>query len=496
MATRLGYEVFQDGTGSPSFTLNIPSGTELVVLCIAGYFGGTDYMASPNTQPNIDNTDMTTVVSDDDQTNCNIMAWALKNPTTGASVSFDCEWRTDQSPSEGLTFWFIYMDDVDISGTAAQAIRSSGSDPSSSTSHSVGALSAQSGDYFIGWSQDYSSTDQTSWTGATEVDDDLYRSDWCEWAYAEPTSNITVSITTGDSYSGLGGLVLKGSSGGTTLTVSDAEHTHSLDAVTLTQAHNMSVNALEHTHNLDALTLTQSHNLTVGALEHSHSLDAPTLTQSHNLSVDALEHSHALDALTLVQAHVLALSDLEHTHNLESPTLSVPGAGTLVVESLSHSHALDAIVLTQAHLLSVAALEHGHSLDSLTLAQAHSLVVTELQHSHALDEATLSRAVSLTVSDLSHTHTIDGVTLVQAHVLSVDDLGHTHSLGTVNLSQKHLLALQDLLHSHSLDTVNFDVADGYVEITVTASSATITFTASNPSVATTVSRPSVNLSVN
>jgi hypothetical protein len=208
MATREGYEEFSVSSGSGSLSLTVPANTTYAVVTVAGYYGTADYLAGA-TQMDLDSTAMTVIVNGDTDSNAAICIWGLANPSTG-SVSLAYTWKSEQAPAEGLGVYAVYYSGIDVSGGTAAAVRSSGTHTASGTSHSIGTLTAQSGDVFVGASQDYSNTDQTSWTNATEVDSQLYRSDWLEWAEDLPSGNTAYSVTCGDSYSGMCGAVLKG----------------------------------------------------------------------------------------------------------------------------------------------------------------------------------------------------------------------------------------------------------------------------------------------
>ena len=150
--------------------------------------------------------------------------------------------------------------------------------------------------------------------------------------------------------------------------------------------------------------------LTVADAAHAHTLDAVVLTTSTALVVQDMAHGHALDAVTLSTGTALAVADSLHAHALDNVTLSTTGAVSLTVADSLHAHTLDAVVLTSQTDLAAADMAHGHALDGVTLTLGGiSLVIAEIMHAHALDNVALTLDTYLAVADLLHAHTLDNV---------------------------------------------------------------------------------------
>lgn len=136
---------------------------------------------------------------------------------------------------------------------------------------------------------------------------------------------------------------------------------------------------ITHGHTLDAVSLTQTHNLAQADIAHGHTLDAVSLTQDHNLGLADVVHAHSLDAVALTQAHNLALADVSHAHVLDNVVLD----SALLVSDIAHGHTADSVSLTQTHNLSIASISHAHTLDVVGFGSV--LVVADIAHGFSLD---------------------------------------------------------------------------------------------------------------
>lgn len=155
--------------------------------------------------------------------------------------------------------------------------------------------------------------------------------------------------------------------GATNLTIQDALHAHTADALTLTQQHVLVVADASHAHLADGLTLTQQHVLAIADALHAHAADNIVLSVEGTLAIADALHAHTADSLTLTQQHVLAVADALHAHLADNLTL-VAGGTTLEIADALHAHLADGIALTQLHILTVSDALHAHLADSLTLS--------------------------------------------------------------------------------------------------------------------------------
>lgn len=207
--TRLGQEQFGNSSNASSQAITVNASATLAVLFVAGYSGTANYF-SGGTAPTINSVSMTPQIDGDDNgSQQQAVAYTLKNPSTG-SQTLAWDWAGSGAPSEGLVYCVVY-----VSGEHATSyVGDTAIDVTSSTSHTTGSLTATSGDLFLGYSSSYSGADDTTWTNATERTGSTQASNWSEMADASPSGNITVSITTGDAYSCLEGLIILQASGG------------------------------------------------------------------------------------------------------------------------------------------------------------------------------------------------------------------------------------------------------------------------------------------
>lgn len=198
--------------------------------------------------------------------------------------------------------------------------------------------------------------------------------------------------------------------GAPTLTINDITHAHLVDAIALSQVHQLAAQEATHGQSVDAIALTQTHQLAVDEATHAHPVDSPVVDQAHQLTVSDTLHGHAVDTLDITQVH------------------------QLVVQDATHAHPTDAIALTQQHLIAVANCLHQHALDHLSLSGVVTLAIQDILHGHAADGLVLGGSSTLQISDVLHAHAADAVALGQVHVLVVSDAVHAQLVDAVALS--------------------------------------------------------------
>lgn len=85
-----------------------------------------------------------------------------------------------------------------------------------------------------------------------------------------------------------------------TLTVADALHAHSADAVVLVQSHVLAIAGTTHAHGAESVALVQAHMLSVADARHGHTVGSTALVQSHLLAIADAFHAHSADGVVLV----------------------------------------------------------------------------------------------------------------------------------------------------------------------------------------------------
>lgn len=159
--------------------------------------------------------------------------------------------------------------------------------------------------------------------------------------------------------------VIRETSATPTLVTQDISHAHLLDAVALTQAHQLAQADVQHGHLLDAAVLTQVHALAAEDLAQGHTLATVALSQTHALAAADVAHAFGLEGLLLDSTAALSPVDLAHVQLLDG--LVLDSVAMLALDNLAHDHVLDAMALTQTHMLAPAAIVHGHLLDDRPL---------------------------------------------------------------------------------------------------------------------------------
>lgn len=258
--------------------------------------------------------------------------------------------------------------------------------------------------------------------------------------------------------------------GAADLTIADATHAHTTDAVALTQDHVLTIADATHAHAADNVAITQQHQLTASDASHTHAADNVTITQQHQLAAADGAHAHTADAIDLTQAHQLAVADSAHAHTADNVVLST--AGDLAVSDSTHAHTAESPTLTQLHVLAVANATHAQAADNVSLSSESELGIADGAHAHAVDNVTLTQQHQLTVADAIHGHAADNVTLTEGTVFAIDEAFHAHTAENVVLEQQHVLAVAGALHAHTADNVTI-FASGGVLLTAIVSDAAV-----------------------
>jgi hypothetical protein len=193
---------------------------------------------------------------------------------------------------------------------------------------------------------------------------------------------------------------------------------------------------------LDNVSITQKHTLSVNDLTSSATLDATNLSQHYTLTVNEATSATTLDAVNLTQATSLSVNDVASTASL------------------------DPVTLTQKHIVTGNEVNSATTLDAANLTQKHNLVVADLTSSASLDAVELTEAEILTVADATSTSTLDAANLIQKHQLTVADVASTTTIDTPTLLQAYTLTLEDVVASTLLDAVEVSATAGTINLIV------------------------------
>ena len=244
-------------------------------------------------------------------------------------------------------------------------------------------------------------------------------------------------------------MVLRPASDAVTLSVNDADHSHTADSPALTQANTLAVNDADHGHTADSPAISPDV-LTVNDADHGHTADSPAISPDV-LTVNDADHGHTADSPALTQANTLAVNDADHAHTADSPAITQ--ANTVSVDSAFHLHFAASPALTQANVLAANDANHGHTVDSPTLNTGIVLAVADALHLHAADNVLLTQQSILAVASAIHAHLADSPALLQQNVLAVNDALHAHAADSPALSVGNVLAVAGALHLHTADNL-------------------------------------------
>lgn len=138
-----------------------------------------------------------------------------------------------------------------------------------------------------------------------------------------------------------------------------------------------------HSHTAEAVVITQKRILGVSSAIHAHEAEN-VLLSADNLSINNSAHAPTSDNITLSQKHILTIEDL--AHSLTSDEVSVVGASDLVVTGSTHTLVSESPVLIEAKTLAVADTSHAHEVESVDLIEHDILEVQDASHASSGDE--------------------------------------------------------------------------------------------------------------
>lgn len=213
------------------------------------------------------------------------------------------------------------------------------------------------------------------------------------------------------------------SSGGYTLVVASANHSHAADSAPLTQAHLLALSETRHAQTVDSVSLIQANLLALSDARHNQSADAPSLTSATLLIVADAAHGQTADSPNPIQAHMLAVSDTSQAQIADPITLNTEL--TLSLADTRHAHAADPLALIQSHLLAVSGALHSQQADAPNVGQAQTLELDSTAHGQSADGLlSLAQIILLAVSDARHAQSADSPALSSHVTLIVSDTLH------------------------------------------------------------------------
>ena len=202
-------------SNSGSWTgITVPAGTKLAVLGVDGYIAVTAYFTSPDAMPTLGSLSMTCPDTGhvQDQTTYHMGGtFYLINPTVGSGQTLAWDWAgaADLSQSDLCVFYLAFFDDV-VTG-----VRASSGNQLISTSHSTGAIAAQSGDLVVACASLWGSLLSITWTNATEISTQHSYDSNVSLAYAYASGSITISAESANTDGGIFGVAFIPSAGAT-----------------------------------------------------------------------------------------------------------------------------------------------------------------------------------------------------------------------------------------------------------------------------------------
>jgi len=208
---------------------------------------------------------------------------------------------------------------------------------------------------------------------------------------------------------------------------------------------------------LEALTLSQLHNLTVAGMDVGLSLETPVLSQLHNLSVNSMDCGLVLGSPTLTQLHNLVVASMDIALTFGTPTLNQ--LYTLAVASMDVGLTLASPALTQLHNLIVASIDIASTLGSPTLTQLHNLVVASVDVGLTLGAPVLNQLHTLIVASMDIASTFGEPVLNQLYTLIVEGMNLGISLEAPVLTQLHILSINGVNIALNFDNVLLDIGD-------------------------------------
>jgi len=115
----------------------------------------------------------------------------------------------------------------------------------------------------------------------------------------------------------------------TTVDGADLDQSQTIDAVTLTQQHQLTAQDVDQGQTVGNVTLTQQHVLTANDVDQGQTVDGVTLTQAYILTAADIDQGQTTDNATLTQAYVITAADIDQAQVLDA-TFVFLGSGALL----------------------------------------------------------------------------------------------------------------------------------------------------------------------
>lgn len=175
-------------------SVTVPADATLAVLIMAGQEDSTNYLSEDVATLTINSVSMTLAYGEDSTTWGMAAIWYLANPSTGSqTLEWDFEGTSADASDYGIQFYLVYYKGVNTSSP----IDGTGGEQASDGDATTGSLTADSGDALIavGMGLDGGTCDITTWTNATEQDQDTFNNAVGAWAIDDNLSgNVTVTV--------------------------------------------------------------------------------------------------------------------------------------------------------------------------------------------------------------------------------------------------------------------------------------------------------------
>lgn len=231
----------------------------------------------------------------------------------------------------------------------------------------------------------------------------------------------------------------------------------------------LSISDATHTHIVDAIVLVTATTTTVADSLHGHTVDNLTLTTSVLLSANDSTHTHISDNAILVTLSSLIIADTLHASSVDNLTLSISGATNLVLNDAAHAHTGDNLTITIVSTIVIADTLHSHITDNVVLSirSIAALVIADTSHSHLSDNITLVLSgISLSISDTLHASLADDLVLTTACYIFVADSSHTHSVDNVILNLIGIIDALVVINSDASVGIIVNITNNPLEINI------------------------------
>lgn len=194
---------------SGSQSISVPSDAELIIVAVSGFYGDPTPISTSTGTLTLASVAIPIIneVGDGDaaqSTKQGMVIFGLRSPATGTQT-LAWDWGGTETPDEGQNITVGFYKGVASTGWL---VDTGGEIGNATAQKTTGEMTADTGDISICVGDTYTGGVLTWGNGGTKIADGMYNSNYFELFEGSLTGNVTVTMTSTDSYNVLGCVVI------------------------------------------------------------------------------------------------------------------------------------------------------------------------------------------------------------------------------------------------------------------------------------------------